>query len=74
LHRDYKAFSGHPAHQVRRFHSGRTDKARWLTGGLFLLFLPRGKLLTLLFGLTFLGAADLTGETSLAAHRCSNLL
>jgi hypothetical protein len=41
--------------------------------GFSFAFTGRGKLSTLLFKLTFLGAADLTGETNLAAHRFSHL-
>jgi hypothetical protein len=34
----------------------------------------RGKLLAAPFKSMLLGAADATGETNLAAHRCSNFL
>jgi hypothetical protein len=37
-------------------------------------FTGRGKLLKAPFKPMILGAADATGETNLAAHRCSNLL
>jgi hypothetical protein len=37
-------------------------------------FAGRDKLLTVAFKAVFLGAADATGETNLAAHRRSNFL
>jgi hypothetical protein len=50
-------------------------KRAYSTQRIFLLLLRgRGKLLTVAFKAVFLGAADATGETNLAAHRRSNFL
>jgi hypothetical protein len=42
--------------------------------GFSFAFAGRDELLTVAFKAVSLGAADATGETNLAAHRCSNFL
>jgi hypothetical protein len=49
-----------------------TDKAD--PAGFSFAFAGRGKLLAAPFKLMLLRAADATGRTNLAAHRCSNFL